>query len=199
MTIDAKHAWRARLMHSAAAGAISICLSAAGTIAASAQEESQDDDSNFTLEEILVTAQKRAKTLQDVPIAVSAYTGETLEKSQVRDVRDLMMMVPALNTTQAAASFQTVVNIRGIGTSGFNPGLEPSVGIYVDGIYRSRTGAAIGDFLSVERVEVLRGPQSTLFGKNTSAGVISFVTKAPEYEFGGKAEVTYGKTMTRSS
>lgn len=192
MTIDVRHALRAHLMHTAAAGAISIALSATGIAAASAQEESQSDDNNFTLEEILVTAQKRAKTLQDVPIAVSAYTGETLEKSQVRDVRDLMMMVPALNTTQAAASFQTVVNIRGIGTSGFNPGLEPSVGIYVDGIYRSRTGAAIGDFLSVERVEVLRGPQSTLFGKNTSAGVISFVTKAPEYEFGGKAEVTYG-------
>ncbi len=187
MKVYTRRALRAHLLHSVAIGAVALGFS--GQVLA---QDNQDSDGGFTLEEILVTAQKRAKTLQDVPIAVSAYTGETLEKSNIRDVRDLMMAVPAMNTTQAAASFQTVVNIRGIGTSGFNPGLEPSVGIYVDGIYRSRTGAAIGDFLSVERVEVLRGPQSTLFGKNTSAGVISFVTKSPEYEFGGKAEVSYG-------
>jgi len=177
---------RARLCASVAIGAMTIA--SAGVAA----QDQDSDDEGFTLEEIMVTAQKRAKTLQDVPIAVSAYTGETLSQSSTRDIRDLMQLVPALNTTQAAASFQTVVNIRGIGTSGFNPGLEPSVGIYVDGVYRSRTGSAIGDFVSVERVEVLRGPQSTLFGKNTSAGVISFVTKKPEYEFGGQVEATYG-------
>lgn len=144
------------------------------------------------LEEIIVTATKREKSLQDVPIAVTAFSGAALEKSAIRDIRDLQAVVPAMNVTQAAASYQTVLLIRGIGTSGFNPGLEPSVGVYVDGVYRSRTGSAIGDFLSLERAEVLRGPQSTLFGKNTSAGVLSMSTALPQFEFGGKAAITYG-------
>ncbi|GHF14161.1 TonB-dependent receptor [Kordiimonas sediminis] len=162
------------------------CMVAAPTVSA------QDAAADVSIEEITITSQKRAQSLIDVPIAVSAYTGESLEKASIRDIRDLQFAVPAMTTTQAAASFQTVVSIRSIGTSGFNPGLEPSVGIYVDGVYRSRTGSAIGDFLSLERVEVLRGPQSTLFGKNTSAGVISFHTKKPEKEFGGRVEATVG-------
>ncbi len=171
-----------------ASAAVSYGMSAPGLMAQDA-----DDDGDFALEEIIVTSQKREVTLQDVPVAVSAISGDVLAKTNTRDIRDLQFVVPALNTTQSAAAFQTVVNIRGIGTSGFNPGLEPSVGIYVDGVYRSRTGSAIGDFVSVERVEVLRGPQSTLFGKNTSAGVISFVTQKPDLvEAGGKFEVTYG-------
>lgn len=144
------------------------------------------------LEEIIVTATKREKSLQDVPIAVTAFSGAALEKSAIRDIRDLQALAPAMNVTQSAASYQTSLLIRGIGTSGFNPGLEPSVGVYVDGVYRSRTGSAIGDFLSLERAEVLRGPQSTLFGKNTSAGVLSLSTAKPEFEFGGKAAITYG-------
>lgn len=164
------------------------------TIAASGTAFGQvaDADDGGYIEEIVVTAQKREKTLLETPVAISAFSGDTLEQSSVRDIRDLQTLVPAFNLTQSQTSFQTVVNIRGLGTSGQNPGLEPSVGIYVDGVFRSRTGAATGDFLSLERIEVLRGPQSTLFGKNTSAGVISIITQKPQYEFGGKAEVSYG-------
>ncbi|MCH8862047.1 MAG: TonB-dependent receptor plug domain-containing protein, partial [Proteobacteria bacterium] len=164
------------------------------TIAASGTAFGQDtdaDDGGY-IEEIVVTAQKREKTLLETPVAISAFSADTLERSSVRDIRDLQSLVPSFNLTQSQSSFQTVVNIRGLGTSGNNAGLEPSVGIYVDGVFRSRTGAATGDFLSLERIEVLRGPQSTLFGKNTSAGVISIITQKPRYEFGGKAEVTYG-------
>lgn len=172
---------------------LTVSTSLLALLATSQIAMAQDDaDKKPALEEIIVTATKREKSLQDVPIAVSAVSGAALERSAIRDIRDLQAMVPAMNVTQSAASYQTVLLIRGIGTSGFNPGLEPSVGVYVDGVYRSRTGSAIGDFLSLERAEVLRGPQSTLFGKNTSAGVLSLATTKPQFEFGGKASITYG-------
>ncbi len=154
-----------------------------------AQDQSTASD---VIEEIYVTSQKREKTLLETPIAISVFSGDTLAAFNIRDIRDLQTLVPSYNLTQSQTSFQTTVNIRGLGTSGQNPGLEPSVGIFVDGVFRSRTGAATGDFLSVERIEVLRGPQSTLFGKNTSAGVLSIITMKPQFEAGGRAEVTYG-------
>ncbi|MBL4837478.1 MAG: TonB-dependent receptor plug domain-containing protein [Kordiimonadaceae bacterium] len=154
--------------------------------------EDRADAEGFTLEEITVTAQKRAKSLLDVPISINAITGDIIRKSNITDIRGLMSLAPTLNVTQSAAPGDVIVAIRGLGTSSFNIGIEPSVGIFVDGVYRARTGTAIGDFLSLERAEILRGPQSTLFGKNTSAGVISFVTKKPEYDAGGMVSATYG-------
>ncbi len=141
---------------------------------------------------IVVTATKRATTLQETPVAVSVIGADDLKDSQIRDVRDLQLLAPSLTVVQQQTSSNSVFAIRGIGTSGNNPGLEPSVGVFVDGVYRSRQGAAINDFPTVERIEVLRGPQSTLYGRNTPAGVISIVTQKPEYEFGADAEVTYG-------
>lgn len=149
-------------------------------------------DALAQVEIITVTAQKREQTLQDTPVAVSAVTAETLEDAAIRDIRDLQASVPTLRVSQFSRPGVTEFAIRGIGTSADNIGLEPSVGVFVDGVYRARAGAAINDFLSLERVEVIRGPQSTLFGRNTPAGVVSFVTRAPEYEFGGEAEFTYG-------
>ena len=144
------------------------------------------------LEEVVITAQKRAATLQDVPVAVSAVSGDAIEQAQIRDAKDLQQLVPSLTVSTAASSTNTTFSIRSLGTSTFNPGLEASVGIFVDGVYFARQGAAINDFLSLERVEVLRGPQSTLFGRNTPAGVISFISKAPDFDFNGAAELTTG-------
>lgn len=158
----------------------------------SASSAVAQDAGDSTIEEIIVTAQKREKGLIDTPVAVSALGAETLEQTGIRDLRDLQVLVPSYNVTTSQSAFQSVASIRGVGSSGQNPGIEPSVGIYVDGVFRSRTGGAMGDFISVERVEVLRGPQSTLFGKNTSAGVISIITQKPQFEAGGKAEITYG-------
>ena len=141
-------------------------------------------DDTTTEDEIIVTAQKREKTLQDTPVAVTAVTDAELKKSQIRDMRDLPLLAPSLTVAQFASSSQTVFSIRGIGTSGFNAGLEPAVGVFVDGVYRTRQGASVNDFPTVERIEVLRGPQSTIYGKNTPAGVVSIITKKPEYEFG---------------
>ena len=144
------------------------------------------------VEVIRVTAQKREQTLQETPVAVSAVTAEQIEQAGVSDIRDLKTMVPTLTVEQYSRPGVTEFGLRGIATSGDNIGLEPSVGVFVDGVYRSRAGAAINDFLSLERVEVLRGPQSTLFGKNTPAGVISFHTQEPDYEAGGAGEITVG-------
>jgi len=144
------------------------------------------------VDRIVVTAQKREQTLQDTPVAVTALTEETLEQAQIRDASDLQFLVPSLRVSQFASSTNTEFNIRGLGTSSFNPGLEPSVGVFVDGVYLPRQGAAINDFLSLERVEVIRGPQAVLYGRNTPAGVVNFITQEPEFEFGFDGEVTYG-------
>lgn len=142
--------------------------------------------------EIVVTATKREQTLQDVPVAVSVTTAETIERAQIRDLKDLQTLVPALRVSQLQSSANTNFIIRGFGNGANNPGIEPSVGVFVDGVYRSRTAAQIGDLPDVQRVEVLRGPQSTLFGKNASAGVISMVTREPSFKFKGSVEASYG-------
>jgi len=161
------------------------------------------EESSFAgIEEVIVTAQKRESTLQDTPVAVSAVSGEGLKDKGIAEIQDLELAVPSLDVTQSATSSQQVFSIRGLGTSGFNAGLEPSVGVFIDGVYRSRAASAIGDFISVERVEVLRGPQSTVFGKNTPAGVISVITQLPDQEFGFDIEQTlgnYDSTITRGT
>ncbi|WP_417449507.1 TonB-dependent receptor [Kordiimonas sp.] len=174
----------AQLMLSTAAGAMLV------TGAAFAQDD--QTSAGYALEEILVTAQKREATLLETPVAVSAIGGSTMELAQARDLGSLQTLVPSLQIVQRASASNTSFSVRGIGSSTFNFGLEPAVGVFVDGVYRSRNGASVNDFLGMERVEVLRGPQSTLFGKNTSAGVINYVTKAPHYDLELEGELTYG-------
>ena len=142
--------------------------------------------------DIIVTASKRSQTLQDTPIAVSVTSAADLQNAQIRDLIDLQSAVPSLRVSQLQSSANTNFIIRGFGNGANNPGIEPSVGVFIDGVYRSRSAAQIGDLPNVERIEVLRGPQSTLFGKNASAGVISIVTQKPQYEFGGSVEASYG-------
>ncbi len=152
-----------------------------------AEDAAQVDDSV-----IIVTATKREQTLQDVPVAVSVTSADTIEKAQIRDLIDLQTVVPTLRVSQLQSSANTNFIIRGFGNGANNPGIEPSVGVFIDGVYRSRSAAQVGDLPTLQRIEVLRGPQSTLFGKNASAGIISIVTKEPSFEFGGSAELTYG-------
>ena len=155
-----------------------------------------DDEDYSTGNTIIVTATKREQTLQDVPVAVTVTTAETLERGQIRDLKDLQTVVPSLQVGQRQAVASTNFFIRGFGNGANNPGIEPSVGVFVDGVYRSRTAAQITDLPDVQRIEVLRGPQSTLFGKNASAGVISITTQRPAFDFGGSAELTYGNYNT---
>ncbi|WP_203292110.1 TonB-dependent receptor [Maricaulis parjimensis] len=143
-----------------------------------------------TVDVITVTAQKREQGIQDVPVAVTAYNEELLTNAGVSDIKDLAVIAPGLNVTSTSNEYSTTVRIRGIGTVGDNPGLESSVGVVIDGVPRSRNGISFGDLGELSAIEVLRGPQGTLFGANTSAGIINIRTKRPEYEFGAHAEAT---------
>lgn len=144
------------------------------------------------VDEIVVTATKREQTLQEVPVAVSVVQEDTIQNAQIIDVFDLQSVVPSLQVGQNQSSQNTTFSIRGFGNGGNNVGIEPSVAVFIDGVYRSRSAGAIADLSEIERVEVLRGPQSTLFGKNASAGVVSIVTQSPQFEAQGKVEITAG-------
>jgi iron complex outermembrane recepter protein len=145
------------------------------------------------LDNIIVTATKRATPLQDVPIAVTAITAATMKNSGITDIRELTSVTPSLLLTSTASEAAgTTARIRGIGTVGDNQGLESSVAVFIDGVYRSRNNVGLTELGEVERIEVLRGPQGTLFGRNASAGLINVITKGPSDVFGGYAEATYG-------
>lgn len=149
-------------------------------------------------DEIIVTATKREQTLQEVPVAVTVTTADTIQKAKIQDIIDLQTVVPSLRVTQLQNSVQTNFIIRGFGNGANNPGIEPSVGVFIDGVYRSRSAGALADLPNLERVEVLRGPQSTLFGKNASAGVISVVSAKPSYDPEGYIEGTIGNYDQRA-
>ncbi|MGB5331609.1 MAG: TonB-dependent receptor [Woeseiaceae bacterium] len=153
----------------------------------------QEQEPTF-LDEITVTSTKRQSTLQEIPVAVSVLQAADLKESQILDVKDLQFLVPSLRITQLQSSGNTNFIIRGFGNGANNAGIEPSVGVFIDGVYRSRSAAALNDLPNLERIEVLRGPQSTLFGKNASAGVISVVTAKPSLdETSGSASLTVGE------
>ncbi|MEO5705995.1 MAG: TonB-dependent receptor [Alteraurantiacibacter sp.] len=160
------------------------------TLALAQDATADEDEADGNM--IVVTATKREQTLQETPVAVSVTTAETLQREQIRDLKDLQTVVPSLRVNQLQSSANTNFIIRGFGNGANNAGIEPSVGVFVDGVYRSRTAAQIGDLPNVSRIEVLRGPQSTLFGKNASAGVISLVTSAPSFDWEGSGELSYG-------
>ena len=144
------------------------------------------------IDEIIVTANKREQTLQDIPVSVTVTTGDTISKAAIQDIIDLQSVVPTLRVSQLQSSTNTSFAIRGFGNGSNNEGIEPSVGVFIDGVYRSRAGSSISDLPRLERVEVLSGPQSILFGKNASAGVISIVTPKPSGETGGYIEASIG-------
>ena len=134
------------------------------------------------IEEVIVTAQKRAQSIQDVPIAIAAFDREFLDDAGVDDILELQFFVPGLTIANNQSPAQTNINIRGVGTAGNSLSLESSVGIYIDGVYRSRQSSSIADLLDIERVEVLKGPQGTLFGKNTASGAVQFLSVKPDLE-----------------
>ena len=143
-------------------------------------------------DDIIVTATKRVQTLQDVPVSVAVTSQQTIERAQIRDLIDLASVVPSLKVQQFNDVAATNFYIRGFGNGNGNVGIEGSVGVFIDGVYRSRSAASLNDLPEVERIEVLRGPQSTLFGKNVSAGAISIITRRPSFKPGGSAELTLG-------
>jgi outer membrane receptor protein involved in Fe transport len=144
---------------------------------------------NAELDEVVVTAQKREQSLQDVPLSVSATTGATIEKNNMAQIEDFAILVPNFNIGDSPG--EHTINIRGIGSATSNRAFEQSVGLYVDGVYTGRPQQFLAPFLDVERVEVVRGPQGVLFGKNSNAGAVSITTARPADEFSAKIRANY--------
>ncbi|TAJ69960.1 MAG: TonB-dependent receptor [Phenylobacterium sp.] len=160
---------------------------------AAAQERPAESTGADQIDELVVTARRREERAQDVPIALSVIGGERLERSGFYNIAQAAQFAPSLQVISTNPR-NTTLNIRGLGNNPAlaNDGLEPGVGFYVDQVYFSRAAAATFDLLDVERVEVLRGPQGTLFGKNTTAGAISVTTRAPTFDFEARGEGTVG-------
>jgi iron complex outermembrane receptor protein len=177
--------------------AVSVSLAMSATIAGAYASADESAGAPPQLQEIIITAQKRAEDLQDVPISVIAVSAQQLQDGGVKDIKDLAIITPGLTVTSEGNESITTARIRGIGTVGDNPGLESSVGIVIDGVYRPRNGVGFGDLGELEQIEILEGPQGELFGKNNDAGVINITTKRPSSTFAASAQLTGGNFNDR--
>ncbi|GAC1497383.1 MAG: TonB-dependent receptor [Steroidobacteraceae bacterium] len=146
---------------------------------------------------IVITAQGRRQALQDVPIAVTAIGSADMRNSGATDIRQLNQLAPSLLVSSTGSEATGSARIRGIGTVGDNPGLESSVAVFIDGVYRSRSGIGLNELGELDHIEVLRGPQGTLFGRNASAGLINIFSKSPSFNFGAYGEATIGNYNLR--
>ena len=190
------HALKAALLSSIAAAALAATPAAAQAPAAASAASAADAarpaaDEGASVNELVVTARRQEERAIDVPIALSALSGEALEKTGAYTLADIQNQVPsmvAFNSNPRNSS----VGIRGIGVSSASDGLDTSVGFYVDGVYLGRPGMALTDLIDLQSVEVLRGPQGTLFGRNTSAGVLNITTRKPSFAPGADLEVSGG-------
>lgn len=165
---------------------MAVALAALPTTALLAQEAGESE----ALEEIIVTAQKREQNLQDVPAAVSALSGVELTDRNINGLLDMQRLVPSLNIHQRESS--GAIAIRGIGFDALNPGAEGSVAVHSDGVFAGRPTSVLASFYDIERVEVARGPQGTLYGRNATAGALNVITRKPTDEFEGYVNVTAG-------
>jgi iron complex outermembrane receptor protein len=141
-----------------------------------------------TLEEVVVTAQQREQSLQSVPLSVTAVTATTLKQAGVTDMRGISMLTPSLSVVQTVGPVNQSYRIRGMGSDANIPTFEPDVALFIDGVYMPRSGLSVDDLVDIARVEVLEGPQSTLYGKNATAGVISVYTTPPADHLEGTIE-----------
>jgi iron complex outermembrane receptor protein len=162
--------------------AASLCATAYGQSQV-ASDATTDVASGAGLEEVIVTAKKRSERLQDVPLAVTAIGAEALSNREINDTNSLTRVAPSLSFQQGNNPTNSSFRIRGIGATLFGVGFEPSVSVVVDGVVMARSGQSFADLNDVERIEVLRGPQGTLFGKNSTAGVINVITERPDDVF----------------
>ena len=173
-----------------ALASLALTLAAAPALAQSAQPEASGEE-EIAPGEIVVTAQKRTERLQDVPLAVTAISGAKLGEQGGINLETAQTIIPTLNIQKSGTTLNQSLYMRGVGTATFSIASEPSVSTVVDGVVFARAGEAFSDLVDIERMEVLRGPQGTLFGKNASAGAINIVTKRPGNTVGGYAEASY--------
>ena len=176
---------------------VSAVISALSATNLQAQEGDTNEADDGGIERIFVTASKRSTGLQETPVAIQVVSGEAMEQANLANINDLQILVPTLRVAPLERSSNVTFSLRGFGNGANNTGIEPSVGIFIDGVYRSRAGGVINSLPRVSQIEVLSGPQSTLFGKNASAGVISVRTLEPSYDFQGKVEAGIGNYNNR--
>ncbi|MGE3468389.1 MAG: TonB-dependent receptor [Pyrinomonadaceae bacterium] len=160
-------------------------------VAEAATTASDNPEPNGRLEEIVVTATRREERLQEVPVTITAITAQSLANADVSTVRDLTQVVPGFNGGRSSAIFQPT--IRGVGSTGISVGDEPNVATYINGVYQPEAAANWTDLVEIERVEVLRGPQGTVFGRNATGGLINVITPDPKFTAGGRFAVKYGR------
>ncbi len=199
-----KNALKSRVSPLATACMLAVAVGAVSAGSAMAQDQTQadepaatDDEAMRRFDPITVTARKREESVETTPIAISAFTGETLEERGAANIADVAGFVPNLtissNPSGGGSGSSSNIYLRGVGQADFLITTDPGVGIYIDGVYYARATATIMDLLDLERVEVLRGPQGTLFGKNTIGGAISLISAKPSSEGGGKVELRGGQ------
>lgn len=181
-----------RLAFLAATAAIGAAPAAAQT---TAPQDSSESAETGRVQEIVVTAQRREQSLQEVPISITAFGTEGIAALNAQSIGDLDTFTPGLTINDTSVT-QPSYTIRGVATDDFGIGTDPSVGIFIDGIYSGRSGASLIFFNDIDRVEILKGPQGTLFGRNTSGGAISIITKKPVAEREGSATLQYGNFDT---
>jgi iron complex outermembrane recepter protein len=181
-----------RKLSARAAGALFLSASLTALATPAFAQDAEAEEETATEGDIVVIAQGREQLLSDVPVAVSAVTAETMQNSGANDIRQLNQVAPSLLVSSTGNEANGSARIRGIGTVGDNPGLESSVAVFIDGVYRSRSGIGLNELGEIERVEVLRGPQGTLGGRNASAGMINIISRRPSFDFGGSFEATIG-------
>lgn len=180
-------------------GSLAIALAMAGTAVAQEPNVANTNQSaGAHTEEVIVTAQRRAQNLQEVPVAVTAVTAEALEAARVENIGDVQQISPSISfDTSNSAANSANIRIRGIGTVGNSRAFEGAVGVFVDGVYRTRAGQALQNWLDIDGLQILRGPQGTLFGKNTSAGALLINSTRPTLgDFNSDFELTYGNYDT---
>ncbi|MBL8268064.1 TonB-dependent receptor [Steroidobacter sp.] len=167
------------------------------TLATTANAQTAEQSQGSGLEEVVVTAQRRSENLQSVPIAVTALTADMLEKQGIGRSLDITNVTPGLVITPAVTAPQ--IYIRGVGTLNAAPGEESSNAVYVDGVYLAALPSAIFSFNNIERIEVLKGPQGTLFGRNATGGLIQVVTRDPSFDNTYKVDLSYGNYQTTAA
>ncbi|MFC3052409.1 TonB-dependent receptor [Kordiimonas pumila] len=193
LSLDVVKSVKNKLSMSVATGIMVMSLASA----AQSQSTQEAEKSTYVgFEEIVVTARKREENLQDTPISISAFSGASLEARGISEVTGIANFTPnivfqSVPSNSGVASSASIY-IRGIGQNDFAPTVEPGVGMYIDGVYLGRSVGGVFDLIDIERIEVLRGPQGTLFGRNTIGGAVSITTEKPTREFGFKGDVKYG-------
>ncbi len=174
-----------------ASSVVALVIGMMATPAFAQTTPAADDDTGPAPGEIVVTAQKRSENVQKVPVAVSVLSGEMLSQTSRPSIETAAQMVPSLNFLKSGTTLNQTIFLRGVGTATFSIAGEPSVSTVVDGVVYARSGEAFSDLVDIQQMEVLRGPQGTLFGKNASAGVVNITSIMPKHKLGGSFEASY--------